>query len=96
MSNPDQVDSDMDGLGEPCDLDDDNDGVPDDDDVCPTVSDPNQEDSNGDGIGDACPNLHVQGGGGCASVLTHTSLGILCLSLLLFVRRKKMAVKVAL
>ena len=34
--------------------DQDGDGVPDDRDNCPTVSNPNQEDANQDGIGDAC------------------------------------------
>jgi hypothetical protein len=35
-------------------VDTDGDGVPDETDNCPTVSNPDQADSNGNGIGDAC------------------------------------------
>ena len=53
--NPDQTDSDADGQGDKCDLDDDNDGVADNaPDNCRTVANPGQEDTNGDGIGDDC------------------------------------------
>ena len=41
-------------MGNPCDFDDDNDGVPDATDNCPLISNPGQQDSDGDNIGDAC------------------------------------------
>jgi Thrombospondin type 3 repeat len=51
--NPDQKDSDGDGIGDVCD-DSDSDGVTDDKDNCTTVSNSDQRDSDGDGIGDVC------------------------------------------
>jgi hypothetical protein len=52
--NPDQQDTDGDGLGDACDPDDDNDDVLDIDDNCPYVFNPDQQNTDGDGLGDAC------------------------------------------
>ncbi|MDA0792101.1 MAG: thrombospondin type 3 repeat-containing protein, partial [Proteobacteria bacterium] len=51
LRNADQLDSDADGAGDDCDADDDNDGIPDEDDHLPL--DPDESlDHDGDGIGD--------------------------------------------
>ncbi|MEH6679089.1 MAG: gliding motility-associated C-terminal domain-containing protein [Sediminicola sp.] len=52
--NPDQGDTDGDGIGDAEDTDDDNDGVPDDVDNCPLAHNPGQEDRDRDGLGDVC------------------------------------------
>jgi len=54
--NPEQEDSDGNGLGDACNdaQDADGDDFADHLDVCPEAFDPDQEDADGDGIGDAC------------------------------------------
>ncbi|KAF2895301.1 hypothetical protein ILUMI_10875 [Ignelater luminosus] len=56
VPNFDQSDIDKDGLGDACDDDMDNDGIPNRQDNCPKVVNPNQKDSDRDGIGDVCDN----------------------------------------
>jgi hypothetical protein len=53
-SNPDQLNTDLDGLGNACDPDDDNDGVADGVDNCALIVNADQLDTNLDGEGNAC------------------------------------------
>jgi hypothetical protein len=52
--NPEQDDNELDGLGDLCDPDDDNDEIPDAQDNCLYAFNPGQEDRDGDGRGDSC------------------------------------------
>lgn len=53
------ADCDDDGIPDVDEPDTDGDGVVDDCDLCPDVSDPSQADVDGDGVGDACDNCPV-------------------------------------
>lgn len=54
VANPDQLDGDVDGEGDACDVDLDNDGVNDAEDNCPETANPQQLDDDADGIGNVC------------------------------------------
>ncbi|PIB27222.1 hypothetical protein BFP77_12830 [Maribacter sp. 4U21] len=65
--NPNQLDSDGDGIGNLCDDDDDNDGIPDVDDNCILTANADQEDTYGDGIGNVCEDFNYDDGDGVAN-----------------------------
>ena len=53
VSNPDQADSNSDGIGDVC-SDIDEDGIIDTEDNCPDIYNPEQNDEDNDGLGDEC------------------------------------------
>jgi hypothetical protein len=93
VDDPDQTDTDDDGIGDACDVcpaqagvdqtDRDGDGVGDACDDCPTVADPEQSDADADGTGsacDACPDAAGPPGeaAGCPCVLATCDDGDPC------------------
>jgi aspartyl-tRNA(Asn)/glutamyl-tRNA(Gln) amidotransferase subunit A len=54
VENPEQADSDHDGVGDACDTDIDLDRIPNDRDNCAGVFNPLQQDTDDDGLGDVC------------------------------------------
>ena len=54
MFNPEQLDEDLDGLGNECDDDIDNDSIDNPEDNCRLLYNPFQEDFDGDGKGNKC------------------------------------------
>lgn len=76
-SNPEQTDSNLDGIGDACQMaDQDEDGIEDASDNCPTIYNPEQTDTNGDGVGDACSNLSPEVETGGATAVKATSATI--------------------
>ncbi|HUN80314.1 MAG TPA: thrombospondin type 3 repeat-containing protein, partial [Phycisphaerae bacterium] len=81
--NPDQTDTDGDGIGDCCDPDSpdaDGDGIADVCDNCPNVYNPDQLDSDGNGVGDACE--HQRGDMNCDGAITEIDVPLFVQALL--------------
>jgi uncharacterized protein YcfL len=87
VSNPDQKDSNNNGIGDACEFvspcadqggDTDGDSVCDNKDNCPNVYNPDQKDSNNNGIGDACET--TGGGKTCEDVVVKGESGQISIS----------------
>ena len=76
-ANPDQKDSDHDGVGDACVFDMDQDGVIDDNDNCVSAKNASQTDTDGDGLGDACDNCATVSNPTKAYTMGIPELGIL-------------------
>jgi prenyltransferase beta subunit len=85
--NPSQADCEDDDIGDICDLDDDNDGVMDNNilstpsgsgDNCRCVPNPDQQDGDADGVGNACDNCPTTPNGPIAGGCTQVKAGRVC------------------
>jgi hypothetical protein len=95
LDETESSDNDSDGLGDNADADDDNDGVNDGGDNCPINANTSQNDVDGDGVGDLCDDVDnsqassVSGGGGGGFLSLQALIGLLMLTMLQVVFRRK-------